>query len=503
MAFPLNKIASKSNDFTANWPPKLLAIALMIVLELIIAYQVVELHPLYLIFFLLVICILLFVFFSLENALLFLLIYMAFDGFIKNLTSYTPSFHVAKDVFLIIIFAVYLLGKILKKERLFPATPLNIPILVFIAICFLQFLNPATHPIIGLGGIKTHVLPIVLFPLSFSLFTDKKQISRFMVVLIALGTVVAAYSFVQYAQGPDSVAKLGPGFANVVYDRAALWKSASTKTMNFRPFSTTQDCGAAAMYYLITIPLTLAFLLTKKSWGQRKLLSTGSIGLLFLALVLSGVRSAWLATILGLLLFGILSKKMRSFFIVLFLGGTATYLAIFLSGGGIIERILMTANPWQAFMEARGLNITTYLVWAIYAYPFGRGLGRAGPGEAVFANWFPQEAGSFAGSDNYFLVMVYETGLIGALVILWISLAILFNGYRIYNQLQDQDLKWTAVGIMAALFAMLLTWLAGPTLISNPASFYFWFLSGMLLKLGHIATLESSPAPSPPEVIPQ
>lgn len=485
------RFAARSQALTADRLPQILIIALVLILELIIAYQVVQVQPLNLLFLALIMLTFLFVFFSFEGAILFLFIYIAFDGFIKNLTLYSPGFHVAKDVFLIIIFLVYLISRIIKKEPLFPSTPLNIPILIFVIICFLQFFNPATHPIIGLGGIKTHVLPIVLLPLSFYLFTSKKQINQFIIVLIILGTIVAAYSFVQYAQGPESVAKLGPGFANVVYNRAALWKSTTTNSLNFRPFSTTQDCGAAAMYYLITIPLALAFLLTEQSSGRRKALLIASMALLCLALVLSGVRAAWFASIIGLLLFGLLSKKIRPFFIIIFFGATTIYLAAFLSKGGIIERIINTANPWQTFMETRGLNVTTYLVWAINAYPFGRGLGRAGPGEVVFTKWFPQETGSFAGSDNYFLVMIYETGIIGALAILGISLAILYYGYRIYSQLQDKDLKWISVGIMAAFVAMLLTWLAGPTLISNPASFYFWFLSGMLLKLKYIGASES------------
>ncbi len=491
MAPIFERISTTSNSLMASWRRQSAMILLILALEIVLAYQVAQIDPFYIAFLLVLMLVLVCVFFSLENAVLLLFVYMAFDGFIKNVTSYNTGFHIAKDVFLILIFLVYLLSRIMKNESIFPKTPANIPIIAFVIICLLQFFNPATHPVIALSGIKTHLLPIVLLPIAFFLFVNKQQIMRFMTVLVILGTIVALYSFVQYAQGPERVASMGPGFARVVYDRAALWKSPETSAINFRPFSTAQDCGAAAMYYLITIPLALACLFSGESLGRKKFFLIGATAILFLALVISGVRSAWFATVIGLLFFGVLSKKARSLFVVLIVGAIAIYVGTFLSGGGIMERILMSSNPWQAFMETRGMNITTYLVWAIYAYPFGRGLGRAGPGEVVFAKWFPEEAGTFVGSDNYLLVMVYEAGILGALAILWIKLTILFNGYKIYNQIEDKEMKWIMAGILAMFVAMLSTWLAGPTLISNPAGYYFWFLSGMLLKLGHIAVSES------------
>jgi len=486
MAHVSKGIETKSDAFAAPRMSQLVAVFMVLVLELVIAYQVANGYSLYLLFSFLLISLLVLAFFSLESAVLFLFVYITFDGLIKNLTSYNPFVHVAKDVFLLAILTAYLIPRLLKKESLISGTPINFLILIFALICFLQFLNPATHPIVGLGGIKIHVLPIALFFIAFSVFETKEQIDRFVVVLVVLGTVVAIYSFVQYIQGAENVAKMGPGFSNVVYDRAALWRSTTTGSVNFRPFSTAQDCGAAAMYYLVTLPLALALLMAKRSSTTRRLFLVSSAGLLFSALILSGVRTAWLGALLGLLLFGILSKKARLFFVVLFLGALALYFALFLSSGGIMERIQLIANPWQAFVESRSVGITDHLVWAVNAYPFGRGLGRAGPGGAVFAQWFPQEASSFVGAHNYFLVMIYEIGVAGALVILWISLAVLRQGFNLLKQLQDKDLKWVAIGITSMLFAMLLTWLGGPTLMSNPAGYYFWFLSGMLLKLKYI-----------------
>jgi O-antigen ligase len=127
------------------------------------------------------------------------------------------------------------------------------------------------------------------------------------------------------------------------------------------------------------------------------------------------------------------------------------------------------------------INSLKAIVPEVIEKPFGVGIGRANPGARFLMQWYPGFQPT--GYHNFFTILAHETSILGVILMLWILKVIFFNGYKIYANLQDSKLKYTALGILACLFGIFFLFFAGPIIDVSPANLYFWFLAGMLLKL--------------------
>ena len=138
-------------------------------------------------------------------------------------------------------------------------------------------------------------------------------------------------------------------------------------------------------------------------------------------------------------------------------------------------------------MDNRGQHLT-YIHLTAEGYPLGAGLGRTGPAASKFKDemyaFQETNGGPLAmTSENYFLVMIAETGIPGTIVITLIALIILFRGFKIYLSTRDDDLKWVAISCWAVLFSIFFVFFGGPALVTPPLNLFFWFLGGVLLKI--------------------
>jgi O-antigen ligase len=121
-------------------------------------------------------------------------------------------------------------------------------------------------------------------------------------------------------------------------------------------------------------------------------------------------------------------------------------------------------------------------------YPLGIGLGRTGPAVAKFgaeiqAHWDKYGTSAINPGENYFQVLISETGLPGTITMLILTFAILWRGYKSYLRIEDNDLQWFSVASLSVLVSIFVVFFGGPALVTAPLNMFFWFLSGALLKL--------------------
>ena len=79
--------------------------------------------------------------------------------------------------------------------------------------------------------------------------------------------------------------------------------------------------------------------------------------------------------------------------------------------------------------------------------------------------------------------MIYETGIIGAILISLIALSFLVRGYAALQRLTDVDDKLLAAALFSILFTLVANFFFQPVLLVLPGSVLFWLFGAVLLRV--------------------
>jgi O-antigen ligase len=86
-------------------------------------------------------------------------------------------------------------------------------------------------------------------------------------------------------------------------------------------------------------------------------------------------------------------------------------------------------------------------------------------------------------AHNYYLTVLFETGFIGMLLLLYILMRIFRVGYRLYREEENVDKRVVIRAIIALLVSICVLNTTGPHTSSHPADIYFWGGAGLLLVI--------------------
>jgi hypothetical protein len=242
-----------------------------------------------------------------------------------------------------------------------------------------------------------------------------------------------------------------------------------------RAFATMRGPNTLGSYLLL--PLALALLL----WWQdrRRWWASGTAGLSVLAIFLTSSRSAWLAAAaaVALLAFVTLPKQklltwlkwgtipaVTLVVVVIWLATTVPVLrlAIFHSGGNSQTEGLTEGSSnqhWQAAVDGMA-NVGTH--------PFGSGVGTAGP--ASFYN----TASAPRISEDYFIQIAQETGIIGVILFGIISVLV---GSRLWSRRREL----LPCALLASFIGMNVINLFLHGWADDPTAMTWWGVAGLFI----------------------
>jgi hypothetical protein len=109
--------------------------------------------------------------------------------------------------------------------------------------------------------------------------------------------------------------------------------------------------------------------------------------------------------------------------------------------------------------------------------PLGAGLGSSGPGASATGG---TTAGASLDAESEPTYLVIETGVLGLVVMLGLTLQLLALSLRGIRRLPDGELRLLLAGVAAPLFALVAAGAAGITTAASPTSPYFWFAAGIV-----------------------
>ena len=118
--------------------------------------------------------------------------------------------------------------------------------------------------------------------------------------------------------------------------------------------------------------------------------------------------------------------------------------------------------------------------------PFGAGFARVGAAAGAFSKLHHQDVHfgyKHFFSDNFWITALVEIGLPGMVFITLLLVAILFFGVRNFFKIRRPSLKILHLAVLCSLISIFMGLYGAEGVLYNPESSFFWFFSGVLMKL--------------------
>ncbi len=426
-------------------------------------------------------------------------IYMTFSGFLNHLAGYHTVTRSLKFALVAIVLFHWLVSEVLVRWREGKSLhyPLFFPIAVFASYSVLQMFNPNWSHLsnglkAGLAGMVMHVLPMGLVFVGYDFVTERRQITAFLVLVVALTTFMAAFGIYQHQLGMEAVSSWGQSFGTTV-ERELTWGQSYQSVM--KPLSFAQDAGAASSFYTLGILFTCILFLRPDLHGQQAVALSVAFVLLVVSLFLTQVRLGFVGACVGVCVLGIFGNRGRALFLFALIGG-GFLITYFLYEPGVrdvlVHRYEILGSPVEAAVESRGVQADMIFVVARQT-PFGAGIGRAGPG--AYLGVEGERPLLLSPGENYYANLVIESGILGLLLMLLIFGTILRRAWDLYvRELVDPVDRIYCLGAACMLGVVMLAGMAGPVFYTTPMNVFFWFLTGLLFKLPSLAGTEGAGA---------
>lgn len=431
-----------------------------------------------------------------ERALYVYIAWCWMDGTIRGLLDQNAVAIVARDL----VLGIILVGWGFQRLRTRSQDPLNCPpgtvlVVLFVISCLLQVANPYSLGLVqSIGGLKLHLAAIPLLFIGYDVIRRREQVRALFLFLTLASLVVGLVSFVQYLGGQDWTWAHFPGTKEVISQgmRSMIAGEKISEIASFKPPGTTGFGGGTSIFPAVVFPLTfaLAMLSGNLKFSPRIKLCFYSILMAFIVVILiNSVRSS-LAIALGgvvvtvILIGSRLRARMRTSLIAcVLLAFVAWTVSQSVSQGGVTDRYASTlSNPANALHQDRqtffdnGLDI-------IRLSPFGVGLGRAGAAGARLGGDGGNVLGFTPFSEAYLGTIIFETGILGALLITSILGMFLVRGYKAVVNLQEPDNRFLSGSILSVFVVIGANFFVSPVLLAPPGSVLFWLLGGLLLRV--------------------
>lgn len=429
-----------------------------------------------------------------EKALYVYIAWCWMDGTIRGVFDHNSVSVVARDILLILV----VLGWGLQRLRTRETDPLRVPpatllIVLFVGNCLIQVLNPFSLGLVqSLAGLKVHLVPLALYFVSYDIFRRRAQVRSLFVFLTLATVVIAGVSVVQYVNGRDWTHAHFPGSAKAISQNfnpkdTELYKNKDTF---FKPPGTTGFGGGTGGFVGLILPLAFALALLHKDLRLAFVWRTALGGILFcfvVAIFLNGVRSALLTsaacvTLCGFLCGGRLRvRALAAVAACLALGVLAFSYSRGVSGGGVQDRFNDTLADPIATLQGNRKTFFDEFTTLITRPPIGVGLGRTGGAAGHLGT--KDDVGFTVFSESYFANMYFETGLLGMLLIIGITVLLGVKGYETLQRVRDPDDRLLASALLSTLAVLIACCLAQPALVALPGFVVFWMYGAILFRV--------------------
>jgi len=396
-------------------------------------------------------------------------------------TTFAPAKEFAFEALVVIGLMFWAIKMANRQEIKFtPSSPLNLPIISFIAICTLSLIWSDTF-FTSLKELPHFLAGPLLYFIIVNNIRDEKQINRIINAVLLVGTALGIYGIFQYN--------------NIDFP---FWASSGGRNKVFGFFG---NVGYFAGYIVLPLSLTIPLFFTNKNKNRKILLLIGILAM-GITLVVTFTRSSYLALSVSLLFMFLLflfargkifiKENKKIFTVVLIAILIAAFLFIIptpLSKPGtaisqIKGRISMSSTK-NTFTSGRRIAIWKFTGMMLKDHPIlGSGIGtykyntfryqakffKQGDNRSIYPYGFADKA------HNEYLQLWAELGTIGLAIFLLLMIAYFNFGIRYLKREKNEQKQGIMIGLMGAVVAFLV-------------DCFFWFpmhLSSNLSLFGYL-----------------
>ncbi len=348
-----------------------------------------------------------------------------------------------------------------RKQPGYVSTPLDIPIVFYIAVAFcLMLIN---SPIMGIGvaGFRQVAQQILWYFIIAQLISSGKNVRWFLYIMVSIGALIGLHGIYQYVTKAEM-----PSF----------WVDRLEAGITTRVFSIVGSPNILGSLMVLIIPVAIS-LFFSESKILKKLFFAAAVLAMSATLIFTSSRSAWIGFVVALAVYFWLKDKRFIFALLIIIAAAYIFVPT------VASRVNYLLSPEYMISSAAGGRIARWTIGieALKQNPvFGLGLGQFGG--AVAQNFKIPNAFYV---DNYFLKIAVEMGLVGFAAFCVFIYNIIAWGLRSVTRITNEVNRSMAQGLYAGLIGVIV-----PNLFENVFEVpmmlaYFSIFTALLIYLGY------------------
>jgi len=406
----------------------------------------------------------------------------------RCITVFGPAKEFVAEVLTLLGLMFWMLKIIDREEIRFTSTPLNLPILGFMAICVFSLIWSNSF-FVSLKELALFLAGPLLYFVIVNNIRGEKQINRVIGTVVLIGTALGIYGIFQY-NGIDF----------------SFWRG---NIARLRVFGFFGNPGYFAGYLILPLSLTISLFFASKNRNRKILFLIGILAMVT-AIILTFTRSSYPALGVSLIfMFSLFllsrgkefikeNKKIFIFLLIVIILAASIFIIPnpLNKPGTAISQIKGRVSITQlinVFSSGRRIAIWKFTGMMIKDHPIlGSGIGtykyntlryqakffEQGDNRSIYPYGIADQA------HNEYLQLWAELGTIGLAIFLWLIIAYFNYGIRYLKREKDEQKQGIMIGMMGAVVAFLIdSFIWFPLHLSTNVSL-LWLFIGLTIVMG-------------------
>jgi len=406
----------------------------------------------------------------------------------RCVTVFLPAKELLAEILVLLALMFWWLRMINREEIKFISTPLNFPILSFIAICVVSLIWSNSF-FVSLKELPLFLAGPLLYFIITNNINDEKQINRVLNSILIIGGLFGIYGILQY-NGIDF----------------SFWIRNIGRQQVFGLFG---NVNYFAEYLIVPLPLAISLFFATRNRTHKILLLVGILAIGG-SLILTFTRGSYLAIgISSIFMFflylasrgkGFIKEHKKIFILVLALIILVTFLFTLPNSlnksGTVISKVKSRISISQ-FTKGSSLK-RREAIWGFTALmikdrPFmGLGIGTYKYNSLKYqAKFFEQGQnrslypyGFATKAHNEYLQLWAELGIVGLGIFIWLIICYFNCGIKFLKKIKDDYKQGIIIGLMGAIVAVLVDGIFGFPLHLPATIILFWMALGLTVAVG-------------------
>ena len=399
-------------------------------------------------------------------------LYVLIDYVLRDLLA-IPMVSSVWDEALLVFCVVWIVWE--RKKAVSPVTPklnpLDLPIAVFLTVCFALLCIVCQYPSIQVSGFRATCQYLLWFYIVTRLIRNDRDCMTLYLTLVALAFCLALHGIYQYI---------------VKAPMPSNWVAQAETAVRTRVYSIFGSPNIMGDYMVLFVPMTAALAYSAQKPGQKVFAWAATFCMCF-ACLFTMSRAAWVAMAVAILLFILLVD--RRLFLLLAAGLVVLVMIPFVRTriGFLFTQEFVDANTnggrggrWPLGLEL----LQAYGVWI--------GVGHGMFGGAVAMQNQVLDYVQYFYLDNYYLKTLVETGYLGLAGFLIMLLGMIFASCRSIFRTHEQWAQKKSrnyplvVGMFCGLLGVLVHCFFENIFEEPYMMVYFWSIAAMIVYFGFL-----------------